>query len=138
MLLKNIWKEQFNRLYEHLNSNNIIHKKQFGFQKGHSTEHAILQLVDQISNSFEKNLFTLGVFIDLSKAFDIVDHDILICKLKNYGVRGNNLKWFESHLNHQKQFISFNNKNTAFADIKCGVPQGSILGPLSFFIMLMI
>ena len=64
----------YNRLYEHLNSNNILYKKQFGFQKRRPTEHAILQLVDQISNSFEKNLFTLGLFIDLCKAFDTVDH----------------------------------------------------------------
>ena len=87
-----------NQLYKHLNCNNILYKKQFRFQKGHSTELAILQLVDQISNRFEKNLFTLGVFIDLSKAFDTVDDDILICKLKNYGVRGNNFKWFECYL----------------------------------------
>ena len=80
----------YNCLYKQLNSNNILYKKQFDFQKGHSTEHAILQLVDQISNSFEENLFTLGVFIDLSETFDTVDHDILICKLKNYGIRGNN------------------------------------------------
>ena len=84
----------YNQLYEHLNSNNTLYKKQCGFQKGHSTEHAIPQLVDQISNSFEKNLFTLGVFIDLSKAFNTVDHNIFICKLKNYGVLGNSLKWF--------------------------------------------
>ena len=88
----------YNRLFEPLNSNNILYKKQFGFQKGHSADHAILQLNDKISNSFEKNLFT----------FYTVDHDILICKLKNYGVRGNNLKWFESYLNYRKQFISFN------------------------------
>ena len=124
----------YNRLYKHLTSNNILYKKQFGFQKGHSTEHAILQLTDQISKSFEKNLFTLGVFIDLSKAFDTVDHDILLSKLKNYGVKGNNLKWFESYLKNRKQFISFNNKKTSYADITCGVPQGSILGPLLFLI----
>ena len=124
----------YNRLYELLNSNNILYKKQFAFQKGHSTEHAILQLFDQISNSFEKKPFILGVFIDLSRAFDTVDHYILICKPKNYGVRRNSLKWFESYLNNRKQFISFNNKNTSFTDIKCGVPQGSILGPLLFLI----
>ena len=124
----------YNRLYEHLNSNNILYKKRFGFHKGHSTEQAILQLVDQVSNSFEKNLFILCVFINLSKAFDTVDHNILICKLQNYGVSKNNLKLFESYLNNPKQFISFNNKKTSFIDIKCVVPQGSILRPLSFFI----
>ena len=60
------------------------------------------------------------------------DHDILIYKLKNYGVRGNNLKWFESYLNNRKQYISFNNNNTSFANVKCGVPQGSTLEPLLF------
>ena len=119
-----------NQLYKHLNCNNILYKKQFHFQKGHSTELAILQLVDQISNRFEKNLFTLGVFIDLSKAFDTVDDDILICKLKNYGVRGNNFKWFECYLRNRKKCNCFINRNISFADIKCGVPQGSILGPL--------
>ena len=88
----------------------------------------------QISSSFEKNLFTLGLFINLSKAFDTVDHDILICKLKNYEVRGNHLKRFESYLNNRKQFISFNDRNTSFIDIKYGLPQESILGPLSFLI----
>ena len=86
-----------------------------------------------MNNSFEKNQFTLGIFIDLSKAFDTVDHKILISKLKNYGVRGNNLKWFESYLNH-KQVIAYNNKYTSFETITCGVPQGSILGPLLFLI----
>ena len=93
-----------------------------------------MQVVHQISNSFEKNLFTVGVFIHLSKAFDTVDQDIVICKLVNYGIRGNNLKWFESDLNNRKQFISFNNKSTSFVNIKCGVAQGSILGPLLFLI----
>ena len=92
----------YNRLYKHLKEKDILYKKQFGFQQKHSTEHAILQLIDQVNNSFERNQFTLGIFIDLSKAFDTVDHKILISKLKNYGVRGNNLKWFESYLNNPK------------------------------------
>ena len=93
-----------------------------------------MQLIDNITNSFEKNHFTLGVFIDLSKAFDTVDHYILITKLKQYGIQGNNIRWFESYLSNRKQYIAYNNKSTSFKDITCGVPQGSILGPLLFLI----
>ena len=82
----------YNRLFKYLTTNEILHKKQFGFQKGHSTEHAIIQLIDQINSSFEKNHFTLGISIDLSKAFDTVDHSILIKNLKLYAVKGNNLR----------------------------------------------
>ena len=122
----------YNRLYKHLKEKDILYKKQFGFQQKHSTEHAILQLIDQVNNSFEKNQFTLGIFIELSKAFDTADYKILISKLKNYDVRGNNFKWFESYLNNCKQFIAYNNKYTSFETIACGVPQGSILGPYYF------
>ena len=68
----------------------------------------MIQLIDQINNSFEKNHFTLSIFIHLSKAFDIVDHSILIKKLKLYRVKGNNLRWFESYLSNRKQYISYN------------------------------
>ena len=67
-----------------------------------------------MNNNFERNQFTLGMFIDLSKAFDPVDHKMLISKLKNYGVTGNNLNWFESYLNNRKQFTAYNNKYTSF------------------------
>ena len=120
----------YTRLFKYLTTNEILHKKQFEFQQGHSTKHAIIQLINQINNSFEKNHFTLGIFIDLSKAFDTVDHSILIKKLKLYGVKGNNLRWFESYLSNRKQYISYNgNKCTTFESITYGVPQGSILGP---------
>ena len=88
----------YKRLYNHLSQNHMLYPKQFGFQKSHSTEHAIIQLTDQLNSSFEKNNFKLGVFIDLSKAFDTVDHHILTSKLENYGVNGNNLRWLESYL----------------------------------------
>ena len=124
----------YNRLYTFLCENNILYEKQFGFQTAHSTDHAIIQLVNEISKSFEENKFTLGVFIDLSKAFDTVDHKLLITKLKNYGIRNKNLKWFISYLSNRKQFISYDEQHTDMANITCGVPQGSILGPLLFLI----
>ena len=124
----------YNRLFKYLTTNEILYKKQFGFQEGHSTEHVIMQLIDNINNSFEKNHFPLGVFIDLSKAFDTVDHYILIVKLKQYGIQGSNMCLFQSYLSNQKQYIAYNNKSTSFKDITCGVPQGSILGPLLFLI----
>ena len=93
-----------------------------------------MQLTDNINNSFQKNHFTLGVFIDLSKAFDTVDYYILITKIKQYGIQENNIRWFESYLSNRKQYIAHNNESTSFKDITCGVPQGSILGPLLFLI----
>ena len=81
----------YNRLYKYLTDQKILHPQQFGFRKDHSTEHAIVQLVDQIYESFENDKYTVGVFINLSKAFDTVDHTILLKKLEIYGITGANL-----------------------------------------------
>ena len=97
-LSKMLERIMYSSLYKYLTENNLLYCNQFGFQKGHSPEHAILQLVEQINQSFEKNKFTLGVFVDLSKAFDTVDHQILLKKLEYYGIAGNNLRWFENYL----------------------------------------
>ena len=96
-------KNMFNRLYKHLLNNSVLYKKQFGFQENHPNDYAFIQLVDQTSNSFEKSCFTLGVFMDLSNAFDTVDHVILIKKLDHYDVKGRNLLWFKSYLNDCRQ-----------------------------------
>ena len=125
----------YKRLYKYLQENKILYCKQFGFQAGHSTDHAIIQLVDQIYENFEENKYTLGVFIDLSKAFDTVDHKILLSKLETYGVKRNLLKWFENYLTNRKQYVQINNyEKAAFENVICEVPQGSILGPLLFLI----
>ena len=121
-----------NRLYKYLTDNNILYTKQFGFQTGDSTEHTIIQLVDQINSDLEKDQYTLGVFIDFSKDFDTVDHEILIAKLENYGIIGINLLWFKSYLENRKQFIQYDISSTSYKNIICGVPQGSVLGPLLF------
>ena len=96
----------YNRVYNHLNSEGLLYEKQFGFQRNNSTEHAILQLTRDITSSLEKGEYTLEVFIDLSKAFNTVDHQILIKKLQNYGIDGTALEWFKSYLSNRKQYIS--------------------------------
>ena len=94
----------YNRLYLYLTENNLIYNKQFDFQKGHSTDHAIVQLADEIHEMFNKNIYTLGVFIDLSKAFGTVNHKILLKKLSHYGIRNKSLNWFTCYLSNRKQF----------------------------------
>ena len=95
----------YNHLYKYLTDNSVVYKKQFGFQEARSAEHAIVELVDQIGNSFESKQYILGVFVDLSKAFDTVNHKYLICKLENYAIRGKNLVWFISYLINRTQFM---------------------------------
>ena len=125
----------YNGLYSFLIDNDILYEKQIGFQKNTSTEHAILQLAEDITNSFSDGKYTLGVFIDLSKAFNTVDHEILISKLNYYGIRGISRKWLIRYLNNRMQCVSTPNGFLSEPClISCGVPQGSILGPLLFLI----
>ena len=116
----------YNRLYKYLSENNYLYEKQFDFQAVRSTDHAVIQLISQILQAFDENDYTIGIFIDLSKAFDTVDHHLLLQKLELYGIKNNNLKWFQSYLSDRKQFIKLNNKSTNLEIIWCGIPQGSI------------
>ena len=123
------------RIYKHLKNNNLLFDKQFRFQLNNSKEHAILQLINDISRSFERGEYTLGIFIDLSKAFDTVDHEILISKLESYGIKGKTLKWLKSYLSERKQCMSYSDVGKAsMCSIIRGVPQGFILGPVIFLI----
>ena len=125
----------YNRLQKYLKEQIILYEKQFGFQTGYSTEHATAQLIDQIYEAFEKNEYTLGVCIDLSKAFDTVDHSTLLNKLELYGITDRNYTWNTSYLSNRLQYIQIDeNSRTEFCVVKCGVPQGSILGPLLFLL----
>ena len=124
----------YNRLYNYLLQNNLFYEKQFGFQALNSRKHAVIQLISQILDAFNENKYTLGIFIDLSKAFDTVDHDILLKKLHMYGIKRKNLKWFQGYLTNRKQFMKCRDQNTDLEVYRCGVPQGSILGPLLFLI----
>ena len=125
----------YSRLQKYLKDQNILYDKQFGFKTGHSTDYAIAQLVDQIYEPFEKSEYTLGLFIDLSKTFDTVDHSILLRKLELYGITDRNYAWIKSYLSNRLQYIQPDeNCRTEYCVVKCGVPQGSILGPLVFLL----
>ena len=106
----------------------ILNEKQCSFRPGHSTYMAIAELVNKIKSAVEDNESTIGIFLDLSKAF------ILLAKMEYYGFRGIVFDWFKSYLSDRKQFVSYNSCNSKLEDISCGVPQGSILGPLLFII----
>ena len=131
---KNVERCMYNRVIAFLNKHNILFKNQFGFRQGHSTSSAILELIHKITQAIENKEFTLSVFIDLSKAFDTIDHSILLYKLNHYGIRGISLKWFESYLNNRQQFTVIDGIESKYKAVRCGVPQGSILGPLLFLI----
>ena len=93
-----------------------------------------MNLVSDIRNAFDSDCYTLGVFIDLSKAFNTVDHDILLAKLKHYGIRNNDLLRFEDYLTNRRQCVQYGTEKTTQKSIKCGAPHGSILGPLLFLL----
>ena len=95
---------------------------------------ALLELIDKLSGAIDDKLYTVGVFIDLAKAFDTVDHRILLGKLEHYGIHGIALNWFRSYLTDRQQFVSVSKHESPFAQISCGVPQGSILGPILFLL----
>ena len=124
----------FNQLHSHLHELNIYYKSQYGFRKHHSTELAALELIDRVSKNMDKGETPINIYLDLSKAFDTLDHEILINKLAYYGIYGSSLNLFKSYLSNRTQSVHFNNFSSSELIIKTGVPQGSILGPLLFII----
>ena len=133
-LSKVLEKIMYNRVISFLNENDVLFKYQFGFRKSHSTYLALTVLMDKLIKSLENGNYVIGVFLDFSKAFDTVDHKILLAKLCHYGIRGSALDWFSSYLTNSKQFVTYNNERSELMNINCGAPQGSILGPLLFLI----
>jgi len=124
----------YNRFIEFIDKNNILIKNQYGFQKNKSTELAVASLVSEITSSFENKKSSYCTFLDFAKAFDTVNHNIMLDKLKYYGVRGKSLLWFESYLKNRSQYTEVGGFLSEQGYIKCGVPQGSILGPLLFLL----
>ena len=126
----------FNKIVAFLDRYNVLYKHQYGFRAKHSTIHPILHFINNCAeyHNLDKKTSTLAIFCDLSKAFDIIDHDILLHKLVHYGLRGVVNDWLRSYLNNRKQYVELKHAKSRQNFISCGVPQGSILGPLLYLL----
>ena len=123
----------YKRMYDFIDKNQLIYQRQFGFQTKHFTNHALIS-TEAIKAEIDNGNYVGGVFIDLQKAFDTVNHDILCEKLAFYGFRGNSQLLIKSFLSNRQQYVSINGFDSSKLDIHCGVPQGSTLGPLLFLL----
>ena len=124
----------YRRVIDYLNKKEYLYSRQYGFRAGHSCEHALLDAQSTIAKTLEKKETALLLLIDFSKAFDMVDHELLLQKLMHCGIRGAAYLWFKSYLSCRKQFVSLNGASSDVGKLEHGVPQGSILGPLLFLI----
>ena len=127
-------KIMYKRVMKYLDMHSMLFQSQYGFRKKHSTNLATIELVTKILQAIDNSEYTIGVFLDLAKAFDTVNHEILLKKLEHYGIRGIALEWFKNYLTNRKQIIKYKSEKSESLTIKCGVPQGSVLGPLLFLI----
>ena len=126
----------FIQVYDYFSKQKLLYDGQYGFRKIHSTELAAVELVDRIRLYLDKGQIPLSVFLDLSKAFDTLDHSILLTKLNFYVFSGSALMWFRSYLSNRQQFVDFDGTVSDVCTLSTGVPQGWILGPLLFIIFM--
>ena len=124
----------YDRMRDFIEKHSLLYSSQYGFRQAHSTQHTILDMVETIQTNMDKKLFSCGVFIDLKKAFDIVNHSILLDKLNYYGFRGLVNQWLSSYLSNRIQTIEIGPHISSKLNINCGAPQGSVLGPLLFLL----
>ena len=136
VLSKVLEKHVHESFYDYLHAFQLLHKTQSGFRSQHSCETALVNMIDSWLNAIDNGKMIGVVLVDFKKAFDLVDHRILLNKLEIYGIKDDALSWFDTYLTNRKQQVSINNCQSDFQQISYGVPQGSILGPLLFLLFI--
>ena len=124
----------YRQLKNFLDKNDILFKSQYGSPEKHTTQHAVIGIVNILQDNMDLKLFTCGIFLDLKKAFDTVNHSSLLKKLNHYGIRGIVSHWFSSYLLGRSQVTEIDSNLSTINKISSGAPQGSVLGPLFFLI----
>ena len=124
------------RVIKYIDRVKILNKSQFGFRSKHSTNHAIINLTESTIESLEKELKVGGTYLDIAKAFDCVNHDMLLRKLEYYGFRANTLMWFESYLKNRKQYVNIRQQVSEMYELEWGIPQGGTLAPILFILFI--
>lgn len=142
ILSKIFEKVMYDKVYNFLSVERLLKEEQFGFRRNSSTTLACFNLIKELTQNLNNKLHTIAIFLDMSKAFDYVCHKLLLCKLERYGIRGNALSWLESYLNNRDQCVEITKTSqnmkkiysSSYSFNRCGVPQGSVLGPLMFLV----
>ena len=121
-------------MYTFLNKTNIIHNLHIGLRQQYSTPHALISITENITKALDDGNIICGIFVDLLKVFDTVDHEIVLAILNHYGIRGVSNDWFKTYLSNRNQYVFINGYETGIAALNCDVPQGSVLAPLLFLL----